>query len=77
MSEDKLYTTSDLPLTAFLVMEGLSLIKARKVNNGKFEFVLADPDDIAERLSIEYVNSDYCKFDNHIRSIKKLLYTSK
>jgi hypothetical protein len=69
------FTTSDLPLAAFLVIKGLTLIKARKAGSGKFEFVLEDPDGEAERLSIEYINSEFCKFDNTIRSIKKLLYT--
>ncbi len=69
------FTTSDLPLAAFLVIKGLVLIRAKKAGNGKFEFVLEDPDEAADILSIEYINSDFCKFDNTIRSIKKLLYT--
>jgi hypothetical protein len=77
MSDKKLYTTSDLPLAAYLVIKGLSLVKAKKASSGKFEFVLEDPDEKADALSIEYINSDFCKFDNQIRSIKKLLYTNK
>jgi hypothetical protein len=77
MSDINQFTTSDLPLAAFLVIKGLSLVKAKKAYNGKFEFVLDDPDEVADELSIEYINSDFCKFDNQIRSIKKLLYTSK
>ena len=69
------FVTSDLPLAAFLVIKGLTLIKAKKAGNGKFEFILEDPDNEADKLSIEYINSDFCKFDNTIRSIKKLLYT--
>lgn len=72
---DKNFETSDLPLTAFLIMKGLKLITAKKVGNGKFLFIISDPDGIADNLSLEYVNSDFCKFDNHIRSIKKLIYT--
>lgn len=73
--ENKNFETSDLPLTAFLVMKGLVLITAKKAGGGKFLFVLEDPDDLANKFAIEYVNSDFCKFDNHIRSIKKLIYT--
>jgi len=69
------FTTSDLPLTAYLVTKGLLLQKAKKISGGKFEFVLEDPEEMANRLSIEYINSDFCKFDNTIRSIKKILYT--
>jgi len=73
--EDNTFKTSDLPLAAFLVIKGLNLQMARKMNGGKFEFILEDPDGVAGSLSIEYINSDFCKFDNTIRSIKKILYT--
>jgi hypothetical protein len=73
--DTKIFTTSDLPLAAFLVIKGLVLVRAKKAGSGKFEFVLEDPKEVAEMLSIEYINSDFCKFDNTIRSIKKLLYT--
>lgn len=73
--KNKTFTTSDLPLAAYLVIKGLPLISAKKINNGKFEFILEDNSDSAQALSIEYINSDFCKFDNQIRSIKKILYT--
>lgn len=73
--EENIFITSDLPLAAFLVVNGLSLKKAVKTPSGRFEFVLADPEDVANKLSIEYINSEFCKFDNTIRSIKKILYT--
>lgn len=74
MSNTRLYTTTDLPIAAYLSIKGLFLIKARKTDKGQFEFILEDPDNIAEELALEFVNSDFCKFDNQIRSIKKLLY---
>lgn len=73
--EEKIFVTSDLPLAAYLVIKGLQIQKAKKASGGKFEFILDDPDEIAEGLAIEYINSDFCKFDNTIRSIKKILYT--
>jgi len=69
------YITSDLSLAAFLSMKGLEIQKAAKLSGGKFEFILGDPEGKAELLSLEYVNSDFSKFDNQIRLIKKLLYT--
>jgi hypothetical protein len=75
MENNNTFTTSDLPLAAYLSIKGLVLLKAKKVIGGKFEFVLDDKDEIAEELALEYINSDYCKFDNQIRAIKKLLYT--
>ena len=67
------YITSDLSLSAFLVMRGLKLVSAQKVS-GRFEFVFSDDLNEADSLAIEYINSEFCKFDNHVRSLKKLLY---
>ena len=69
----KTYTTSDLPLAAFLVMRGMTLISADR-RNGKFNFEIDDTDDKAVSLSIEYLNSDFVKFDNYVRNLKSLLY---
>ena len=73
--EGNTFTTSDLPLAAYLVIKGLQIQKAKKVAGGKFEFIIDDSDGVAESLAIEYINSEFCKFDNTIRSIKKILYT--
>jgi hypothetical protein len=73
--EESIFVTSDLPLAAYLVIKGLQIQKAKKISGGKFEFILDDPDGVAEQYAIEYINSDFCKFDNTIRSIKKILYT--
>jgi hypothetical protein len=73
--EEKVFVTSDLPLAAYLVIKGLQIQKAKKISGGKFEFILDDPEEVAESYAIEYINSDFCKFDNTIRSIKKVLYT--
>ena len=71
------FTTSDLGLAAFMFMRGLKLISAKKLANGRFEFVLNDEDSNAQALSIEYVSSEFCQFDNQVRTLKKLLYSSK
>lgn len=72
--EEKIFKTSDLSLAAFLAMKGLTLLKCAKTTSGKFEFIFEDPDDKAPALSIGYLNSDFCKFDNHVRTLKKMLY---
>lgn len=69
------YNTSDLPLAAYLIIKGLALKSAKKLSNGKFEFILDDSSNTAHKLSLEFVNSEFCKFDHTIRSIKKILYT--
>ena len=72
--EEKKFITSDLSLAAFLAMKGLELVKCGKTSTGKFEFIFKDPDDLGPKYSVEYLNSDFCKFDNHVRVIKKMLY---
>lgn len=72
--EEKTFITSDLSLAAFLTMRGLSLLQCSKTATGKFEFVFEDPESKAPGLSMNYLNSDFCKFDNHVRTLKKMLY---
>jgi len=69
------FKTSDLSLAAYLVMKGLPITKAKRMSNGRFEFILSDLNEIADTLTVEYINSDCCKFDNQVRTIKKLLYS--
>lgn len=73
----KEFKTSDLGLAAFMVMRGLSLISAERLDNGRFEFVLDDHSETSKSLSIEYISSEFCQFDNQVRTLKKLLYSSK
>jgi hypothetical protein len=70
----KTYKTSDLALAAYLVISGFDLVSAKKSDNGKFEFEVINHDNEAEEYAIAYINSDFCKFDNQIRTIKKLIY---
>ena len=56
------YTTSDLALAAFLVMRGLPLLSAKRIQ-GRFEFIFDDKDQKGHAFSIEFVNSEFSKFD--------------
>ncbi|MAF25692.1 hypothetical protein CL634_09000 [bacterium] len=69
------YQTSDLSLAAFLLMRGLKLVHAEKNKSGKFIFLFDDPDDRCKKLSLEFVNSEFCDYDNHIRNLKKVIYS--
>jgi len=69
----KNYVTSDLSLAAFLMMKGYKLLSAGKQGN-RFEFIFEDKNNSANSHALEYVNSEFCKFDNHLRSLRKILY---
>lgn len=70
------YETSDLALAAYLTFMGLALVSAKKLPTGRFQFVIEDPAGEADGLSLKYFSSDFCKFDNQVRSLKKLIYSS-
>jgi len=69
----KTYKTSDMALAAYLKLKGLKLIKCGR--DGKFQFTFEDPGEVAEDLALEFVNSDIRKYDDEIRSLKKVIYS--
>jgi len=69
------YETSDLALAAYLTLKGLKLTNAQKLPTGRFQFILEDPDGAADGLSIEFFSSEFCEYDNKVRSLKKILYS--
>ena len=71
----KMYDTSDLALAAFLLMQGVSLVSAKKDASGKFKFTFDDSDVRVQDLAVQFVNSDFSKFDNHVRNLRKLMYS--
>jgi hypothetical protein len=55
-------------------MRGLQLKSAEKTSSGRFNFVFSDPDGKGKLLSLEFLNSDFSKYDNHVRNLKKVIY---
>lgn len=73
MSKHETYTTSDIALAAYLKLQGLRLIECGRGN--KFSFVFEDPNSQAEQLAIEFINSDIRRYDDEVRSLKKIIYS--
>ena len=73
-SASKKYETSDLAIAAYLMLNGFELLECGRHPSGKFNFVFADPDTKARSKSVEFLSSDCCKFDTHVKNLKKLLY---
>ena len=69
-----LYETSDLAIAAYLMLHDFKLVDAGKMPSGKFRFVFEDPSNQAKSKAVEFLSSDCCKFDTHIKNLKKLLY---
>lgn len=73
MSKHETHTTSDIALAAYLKLKGLRLIECSR--GEKFNFVFEDPDSRAKELEIEFINSDMRKYDDEMRSLKKMIYS--
>tara|TARA_Y100000592_G_C5254649_1_gene214450 strand:- start:259 stop:486 length:228 start_codon:yes stop_codon:yes gene_type:complete len=68
------YETSDLAIAAFLMLNEYKLISASREQSGKFRFVFNDPDRTAKSCAVEFLSSDCCKFDTHIKNLKKIIF---
>lgn len=69
----KPFVTNDLSFASYLVMSGLTLIKANRLGKS-FQFIFAY-DARIEELKISYVNSESSKFDDAVRKVKKILFS--
>jgi hypothetical protein len=70
-----MYTTSDIGIAAFLQLRGLRLLECKRLETGKFHFAFDDPEAKCHSLSLEFLESDFCKFDNNVRNLKKILFS--
>ena len=68
------FKTSDIAIAAYLMMKGMKLIDARRLNNGRFHFEFDDPNSEGNKFAIEYVNSESAKFDSHIKNLKNIIF---
>ncbi len=74
VSLDKQYTTNDLSFTAFMLMRGAKLITAKKLG-ALFTFTLLLNGKSARTLHLEYINSEFPKFDSQIKELKKVMFS--
>jgi len=70
-----MYTTSDIGIAAYLQLRKFKLVECRKLDSGKFHFVFEDPESNGPSVSLEFLDSDFCKFDNNVRNLKKILFS--
>jgi len=72
----KEYSTPDLSIAAFLLMKGITLIRANRLKSGKFNFTFSDPDQRCQSLALEFLNSEFSDYDNHVRNLKRMIYSN-
>jgi hypothetical protein len=69
------FTTSDIGIAAYLQLKKFKLVECRRLDTGKFQFKFEDPESKCSRLSLEFLDSDFCRFDNNVRNLKKVLFS--
>lgn len=74
-TQDRTFKTSDIGIAAYLQLQGFRLLSCRRLETGKFFFEFADSNDECKIKSLEFLESDFCKFDNNVRNLKKILFS--
>ena len=70
----QVYRTSDIDVAAYLMHRGLDLQGAmREKGNGRFDIYIRDPDDKAQDLAAEFLNSPEYNFGSKLRALRKHL----
>ena len=80
--DENVFKTTDLALCAYIKMRSqvdntvkMKFLKYRKINESrKIEFSLSDPDNQADNVTVEFLNSESKQFDSEVRDLKKLLF---
>ena len=76
MSENEnTYNTSDIGIAAYLQLQGFKLLVVDRGPTGKFHFEFSDPNSVCSLKALEFLDSDFCKFDNIVRNLKKILFS--
>tara|TARA_B100000927_G_scaffold36073_1_gene25909 strand:+ start:7956 stop:8168 length:213 start_codon:yes stop_codon:yes gene_type:complete len=70
-----MYNTSDIGIAAYLQLKGIKLKECKRLETGKFHFLFDDPEQKCQSLSLEFLDSDFCRFDNNVRNLKKILFS--
>jgi len=72
---NKTFTTSDIGIAAYLQLRKFKLLECKRLESGKFFFRFEDPNSECQQRSLEFLESDFCNFDNNVRNLKKILFS--
>jgi hypothetical protein len=75
MTRHNVFQTSDLALAAYMVTKGMRLLKAERKPTGRYHFEIEDLEGKAEFYKMEFINSEFYKFDNNLKTLKKMIYS--
>lgn len=76
VDDESTWDTTELNIAAFLHYNGKNIISAKETN-GKYIFVFNNPKSQkkCEELEIEFLNSEFIRYENSMRTIKKIIYS--
>ena len=69
------FVTSDIGIAAYLQLQGYKIVSCKRLDTGKFYFKFEDENQECRLKSLEFLESDFCKFDNNVRNLKKILFS--
>jgi len=70
------FVTNDLSFTAYLMMRGAQMVKAKKLGK-TYKFILDLGTMSIEQLKVAWINSECAEFDSRVRDLKKILFSDK
>ena len=68
-----MYETSDLGIAAYLMLKELELKSCGIHPSGRYIFEFEDPLGVAPELAMEFLKSDFTKYDDKMRTLRKML----
>jgi len=68
----KKYMTSDIGLASYIMLKGGKLISTRRGRQG-YEIVFDNSNGLCEQYSVEYLNSEFTKYDMYSKNLRLLL----
>ena len=68
-----MYETSDLGIAAYLMLKNLNLKSCNVLPSGRYCFQFDDPNGLAQDLSMDFLKSDFSKYDDKMRTLRKML----
>lgn len=83
-NNERTWETTDMSTAAYVALFGkpheVVLLKTERGGGGggdRYTFVFSDPKGHGPLLQVQFSNSDFRKYDDQIRSLKKLCYDGK
>jgi len=70
----RVFNTRDLCMAAYLTeICGLELVSGQRNRHGDFEFAIRDPEAKAKGFAVDWVNSEFPRFEDQIQRLKRLI----